>query len=83
MSRGEKVQTLPPWGKGSMTKPAGSKKKCKKPLDKYPYLWYNTNTRSEENKVACECVNLSGGVLETKTKFYSTKRSEDNFPALL
>ena len=30
-------------------------------------------------KVACECVNLSGGVLETKTEFYQTKRSENNF----
>ena len=29
-------------------------KSLKKTLDKYPYLWYNTSTRGEENKVACE-----------------------------
>ena len=31
-------------------------KSLKKTLDKYPYLWYNTSTRGEENKVACERV---------------------------
>ena len=33
-------------------------KSLKKTLDKYPYLWYNTSTRGEENKVACECVSV-------------------------
>jgi hypothetical protein len=32
------------------TKPGnGGTEILKKPLDKYPYLWYNTSTRGEEN----------------------------------
>ena len=63
------------------TKPGnGGTEILKKPLDKYPYLWYNTSTRGEENKVACERVSLNGEVLEVKVRFHLTKRSENNFP---